>query len=196
MPGLEARVAALAPAVPAVALPSTLQFQLTREGELWRVERNTHVFHLKDTRGLSMLARLVAEPGREQHVLTLGTEGDPGQLGDAGEVLDPEAIRQYRERLEALRERETDADALGDTARADLARTEIDAIARELANGVGVGGKRRKAGAIAERARTNVQRRIRDAIRRIEEQDPELGRYLGWTVKTGSFCGFFPGKSK
>jgi tetratricopeptide (TPR) repeat protein len=199
MPGLLARADSISP-TPAPpnreALPAALQFRFTREGDVWRVEHGERAFRLKDSRGLCMLARLIAEPGREHHVLTLGREGDPGDLGDAGDVLDSEAIRQYRERLEALRDRESDAVEQGDLARADAARREIDAIARELAGGVGLGGRRRKANAAAERARTNVQRRIKDAIRRIEAEDPELGRYLGWTVKTGSFCVFSSNKSK
>jgi len=59
-------------------------------------------------------------------------------------------------------------------------------------DGVGLGGRERRAASVAERARTNVQRRIRDAIARIEKCDPELGRYLGWTVRTGTFCVFDP----
>ena len=46
--------------------------------------------------------------------------------------------------------------------------------------------------AIAERARVNVQRRLKDAIRRIGELDPQLGEYLGWTVRTGTFCSYRP----
>jgi hypothetical protein len=43
-----------------------------------------------------------------------------------------------------------------------------------------------------ERARINVQRRIRDVIQRVEEHDPALARYLTATIKTGVFCMFSP----
>jgi hypothetical protein len=43
-----------------------------------------------------------------------------------------------------------------------------------------------------ERARVNVQRRLKDAIRRIGEQDPGLGRYLEATVRTGTYCVYQP----
>jgi hypothetical protein len=43
-----------------------------------------------------------------------------------------------------------------------------------------------------ERARINVQRRLKDAIASIGAFEPELGRYLGATVKTGSYCSFTP----
>ena len=57
---------------------------------------------------------------------------------------------------------------------------------------MGLGGRDRKLGSHVERARINVQRRLRDAIQRIEEHDPALGRYLAATVKTGVFCSFTP----
>jgi hypothetical protein len=47
-------------------------------------------------------------------------------------------------------------------------------------------------GSQVERLRINVQRRLRDVLQRVEEQDPALGRYLAATVKTGTFCVFSP----
>ncbi len=44
----------------------------------------------------------------------------------------------------------------------------------------------------AERARINVQRRLKDAIASIGECDAELGRYLTATVKTGTYCCYSP----
>jgi hypothetical protein len=38
----------------------------------------------------------------------------------------------------------------------------------------------------AERARVNVTRSLRGAIRRIAAHDPELGRELGEAIRTGS----------
>lgn len=43
-----------------------------------------------------------------------------------------------------------------------------------------------------ERARINVQRRVKDAIASIADCDPELGRYLTATMKTGTYCSFTP----
>ena len=171
----------------------SLPFSLIKDGETWTVTRGRRVFRLKDSRGLRMLAELVAAEGQELHVLSLGGGGDPGELGDAGEVIDADAARAYRTRLEALRERERDAESSGDATRASQAREEIAFLAQQLSEGFGLGGRGRRVASAAERARTNVQRRLRDAIRRIEEQDPELGRYLGWTVRTGAFCSYSPG---
>ena len=50
----------------------------------------------------------------------------------------------------------------------------------------------RVAGSPAERARTAVTARIRDAVRRIEQVHPELGRHLRKSVRTGTFCAYDP----
>jgi hypothetical protein len=167
-------------------------FTLAREGDVWRVARAGVEFRVKDSRGMQMLAALVAEPGREMHALALGAGGDPGELGDAGLVLDARAAGAYKARLADLRDEERDAERDSDRGRLARARAEIDALAAELSAGLGLGGRGRKVAAATERARSNVQRRIKDAVRRIEEHDADLGRYLGWAVRTGTFCVFDP----
>jgi hypothetical protein len=41
-----------------------------------------------------------------------------------------------------------------------------------------------------------VQRRVREAIKKIAEHEPELGRHLDWAVRTGTFCAYEPGGRK
>jgi hypothetical protein len=171
------------------ALPSAPAFSLVRDGDAWRVTSSERSFHVKDTRGMGMLAELVAAPGRAFHMLLLGGGGD---VGDAGPMLDARAVRAYRDRLDALREREREADEANDPVRLEEARAEIEALGRELAGGLGLGGRGRRAASAVERARSNVQRRVKDAIGRIKDGDVELGQYLSWTVRTGTFCVFEP----
>jgi len=72
----------------------------------------------------------------------------------------------------------------------DRLQSEIDFLARELVAGIGLGGRVRRAGSAAERARINVTRRIAWAVRRIAEADPSFGRYLATTIRTGAFCSY------
>jgi hypothetical protein len=65
-------------------------------------------------------------------------------------------------------------------------------LADELARAVGLGGRDRRAGSASERARINVQRRIRDVLTRVAELDASLGRHLELHVKTGVFCSWEP----
>jgi hypothetical protein len=102
-------------------------------------------------------------------------------------------VQQYRRRLLDLREELAEAELHADVTRAGRARGEFDFLTSELARAVGLGGRFRATGSAAERARTSVQKRVRDAIRRIEDQLPEIGRHLDQTVHTGAFCGYLPG---
>jgi hypothetical protein len=186
--------AASGPAAP-VAAPGG--FAMTLEGEYWTVTRpGGEALRLKDSLGLQYLARLVAEPGREIHVLELAGGGGAtgaeaaGDAGDAGELLDDEARAEYKQRLEDLRETLEEAESFGDTARAAKAREEIDFLAAELGRAVGLGGRARRAGSAAERARSAVQRRIKNAIVRLGEAAPELAPMLARSVRTGNYCVF------
>jgi hypothetical protein len=58
---------------------------------------------------------------------------------------------------------------------------------------VGLGGRARRAGSAAERARSAVQRRIKNALGRIEAHAPDLAAHLTRTIKTGNFCAYRPG---
>jgi hypothetical protein len=55
---------------------------------------------------------------------------------------------------------------------------------------VGLGGRARRAGSAAERARSAVQRRIKNALDRIHEASPSLAALLAKQVKTGNFCSY------
>jgi hypothetical protein len=169
------------------------------EGEYWSVTTKAgRTFRLKDSLGLQYLARLVAEPGREIHVLELVAGGQAGGVdapidhGDAGTLLDDEARAEYRLRLEDLRETLAEAESFGDLSRAARAREEIEFLAAELGRAVGLGGRVRRAGSSAERARSAVQRRIKNALQRLGEAAPELAPVLARTVRTGNFCVFRP----
>jgi tetratricopeptide (TPR) repeat protein len=169
---------------------------LTREGDVWRVEHQGGTHRIKDLRGMQLLAKLVEEPGREMHVLDLVGASDATagaiDLGDAGEVIDKRARAAYAARLRDLDATIAEAEDWNDLARLETARGERDALARELSRALGLGGRERRSGAAAERARVNVQRRLRDAIRRIEEHDAALARHLERSLRTGAFCSYEP----
>jgi hypothetical protein len=173
--------------------PSAPLLRLEREGDYYAIRYGARTLRLRDSRGLQVLAELLSCPGQELHVLQLvGADDDAGDRGDAGSVLDAEAVQRYRHRLLELREELEEAEGFADAARAERARGEIDFLSQELARAVGLGGRERRVGGAAERARTTVQKRLRGAIKRIEEELPELGRHLDQSVKTGTFCGYLP----
>jgi hypothetical protein len=62
-------------------------------------------------------------------------------------------------------------------------RSEIDAIAKQLAAAVGLGGRDRRASSDTERPRSAVTKRIKEAVKRVAEVVPPLGR----TDQNGNF---------
>ena len=137
-------------------------------------------FRLRDSLGLHYLARLFEEPGRSIHALELSSgkaaTGDaaepPIDRGDAGELLDEQALQSYRSKLVALREELAEAESFADSARAERLGEQIEFLTAEVSRAVGLGGRRRRAGGAAERARSAVQRRIRNTLDRIRDHSP------------------------
>jgi hypothetical protein len=148
------------------------------------------IVRLKDRLGIRYLDTLLANPVREIHVMELVGSASPD--GDTGAVLDQKAKQDYRRRLEQLHDDLAEAMSFSDRGRVARAREEIDAINGQLAQAVGLGGRDRRSGSPSERARVNVQRRLRDALDRIEKYDASLGDYLRRTIRTGTYCAFAP----
>lgn len=186
-PPVVARSAPLAP----VHAAKPLSFSMELSGDVWSFSCADVRFQLKDNKGLRLLQRLVSEPGREFHVLDL-SGGAGVDTGGALESLDAEARRQYAAHLRELEREIDDAEANNDRGRVEALRGELGELERTLAQAFGLGGRKRPVAAAAERARVNIQRRLRDAIARVEKQHEVLGRYLRWTIKTGSYCRYDP----
>ena len=85
-----------------------------------------------------------------------------------------------------------EAHELGREARALEAEAEIDALTAHLKSSLGIGGRARKPGSAAERARLAVNKSIGRALEAIDAANPELGRLLATTIKTGTFCTYQP----
>lgn len=162
-----------------------------REGEYWLILYETDVFRLRRTLGLAYLARLLANPGREIHVLDL-VGSDPSLASDAGPLLDAEARRAYRERLEELVVYIAQAEQDNDPERAAACRVEAQLLQNELARGEGLGGRERAAGSASERARQAATKALKSTLARIAAESPALSRHLASTVRTGTYCRYDP----
>jgi len=204
------------------AAPETIRGVFSREGEFWTIAYRGGFFRLRDAKGLAYIAHLLRYPARDFHSLDLvsGTSqevgaadddnasaraslphgGEPlasegihvGGLGDAGEMLDEKARKQYRRRLLELREELEEAKRLGRVERAEQAEREIDALTAELSRAVGLGGRSRRAASASERARQSVTRAIKAVIERIHDNNAELGGLLARCIKTGTACAYYP----
>jgi tetratricopeptide (TPR) repeat protein len=195
--GLTSRVVPVGVAAPAPPSKEATDFTLRPFEGGWRIEHEGQTLVLKDMKGLGMLAKLLEKAGEELHALELVSGASAEHMadaGDAGELLDETARLQYRRRIDQLRERVEESEELGHFERAEEARSELEALSRELSRAVGLGGRTRRAGSSAERARVTAQRRLKEAIRRIGELDEALGSHLERTVRTGTFCAYEPNR--
>jgi hypothetical protein len=199
MPGLERRAAAELSkegevAGSATSLATRVDVTFEKSGAEYRVARGTASVVLKDSRGAQLLARLVANPLEEIHVLALASDEPVSRAPEstAGEMLDDAAKRAYRQRLSDLERDLEEAEHHADMGRVARLRREKEALVKELTRAIGIGGRARQAGSATERARVNVQRRLKDAIAKIAEADGELGRFFEQSVRTGTYCCFRP----
>ena len=183
-----------------VGVRSTFRLQ----GDYWDLVFEGSTGHVRDLKGMRYLARLLGDPSHELHVLDLVAAEMTGSvprdlgaarsasLGDAGEMLDARAKDAYRRRLVEIEEDIADANASGDPLREAQADAEREFLVRELSRAVGLSGRGRRAGDASERARAAVTRAIRQAMVRIGEQLPELGKHLERTIRTGTYCSYMP----
>jgi hypothetical protein len=186
-----------------------------RQGDYWTITYRGQIGRLHATRGLQCLALLLRNPGRELHVselvavlLEIPVLGEVRSAGlqesvigvttakshgsSSSPILDARAKAEYRSRLQDLRKDLEEAQGFGDQGRTARAQEEMNSIAEELTSAIGLGGRDRRTGAHAERARSAVTKRIKESIKRIAEVLPFLGHHLGARIKTGYFCSYNP----
>ncbi|GAA2423518.1 ATP-binding protein [Streptomyces mauvecolor] len=171
-----------------------------REGPLWQLRYAGHEVRVPDSKGLRDIAVLLARPGTPVPAVELATPAAPATgdapglhpQGDTGELIDATARSAYRRRLRDLEQEAADADARGDAAHSERIAVERDALVAQLSAAYGIGGRVRRTGSPAERARTAVTARIHAAVHRIAALHPELGRHLETAVRTGTLCVYDP----
>ena len=161
------------------------------------------------------MSLLLRHPGREFHVCELiasllepraaaAVAGNAYRKGiesrlrtvrfEAGDdfILDARAKAEYARQLRELHEEVEEAQRFDDLERGSRVQWEINFLAEQLARAVGLGGRDRRAGSQAERARSTVTKRLKDSIQKIAVAIPLLGRHLRARVKTGYYCSYNP----
>jgi hypothetical protein len=169
-----------------------------RDGAVWTLGFAGTTVRMRDAKGLRDLAALLRAPGvpvRAAELVAAAGGGDAGMADlrmGADELLDERARRELRARLAELEAEVEEAERWADPERAARAADERDALLRELAAAVGLGGRARRLGDQGERARKAVTARIRDVIVRIDRLHPALAAHLRASVTTGTSCAYSP----
>jgi hypothetical protein len=177
--------ARLAPVAPAAAAPNRFQ----RDGAVWQITYRGKTIRMPDAKGLRDIATLLARPGEPVSATRLAGRVAPG---GADPVLDDTARAVYKARLAELDEDIDDATVGNDLERAARAAAERDALIGELTRALGLGGRSRRLGDDAERARKAVTARIGHAIDRLQHYHPDLAAHLRAAIRTGATCAYQP----
>ncbi|RKN11405.1 ATP-binding protein [Streptomyces radicis] len=163
------------------------------DGSVWTLTYAGRTVHMPDAKGLRDLHELLAHPGGDiPAVRLLAPEAGAVERLGGDPVLDDEAKARYRAHLTALDAEIDRATERGDDPRAAELDRERAALLDELRTAAGLGGRSRRLGDEAERARKTVTARIRDTLRRLDDRHPELATHLRATVTTGTMCAYRP----
>jgi non-specific serine/threonine protein kinase len=157
-----------------------LRAALRREQDVWLLDYDGRSVCLQDAKGLHHLAMLFERPGTSVASVQLA---DAVKRGGRGRGT---TVAAYRTRAQDLREELAEAQAFNDPERISRMREELEALADAMSRADDA------TSAAGERARINVTRAIKAAVRRIAEHEPELGHLLRGTVRTGAACSYHP----
>ena len=162
-------------------------FQLA-EGGLWIFNFAGKSIQMAELKGFRDISILLKNPMQPIHCSELmGTE-----LTEKGEeVFDEKARKAYQTRILELQHELGQRELQYSEEMTDL-QEEYDQLLDHLTKSIGIGGKTRKISATVEKTRSAVTWRLRNAIRKIKNVHPALGRHLEISIKTGIFCQYAP----
>ena len=160
---------------------------MRRHGAAWHIAFDGASTTVPHSKGLADIARLLAVPGTDIHVLDLMDAAD--RSGRPGTLTDRQALEAYRQRLRDIAGEADECVRHHDDEHVVRLHAERRALLDELRRAGDVQGRPRQfANHPAERARKAVTARIRDAIRRLEPLLPDLSAHLDQSIVTGTYC--------
>jgi hypothetical protein len=162
---------------------------IRRRRQHWEVAYGDRRVLVEDLVGVRYLARLVAQPDVHVAALDLAGDGTPPVVEPTRQsVIDGRARAAYERRARDVLAELAEAREGADLARAERLQAEADALADELGQATGLGGRARAFTGPAERARTAVRKAIARALDTIEAADACIAAELRARVTTGYHC--------
>lgn len=159
-----------------------------RLAQVWVIKYEGEMILMQDARGLTYLARLLAEPGRivpAANLLAALAGIDPRiTTGSSGELLDNQAREEYGHRYRELQEEMQEARENNDLGQIEKLEGEMELLTNELARATGIGGRSRRKTDI-EKVRKSVSMAVSRAIDSIRDEHAVLGRHLQNSISPG-----------
>ena len=169
--------------------PTEFKSQFTKEGTFWIMAFQGNKIQMLELKGFFDIAKLLAAPHAAIHC----TELAGAAIVESGEeVLDSKARDSYKKRIIDIQQQISEAESSFNSDLINQLQEEYDQLIDHLSGAIGLGGKARKVNNTIDKARSTVTWRIRNAIKKITEFDPTLGKHLQNSIKTGVFCEYTP----
>lgn len=171
--------------------------RLIVSGDSWLVRfdggENLMVRHQK---GFVYLAVLLEHPGEDVSVLdltkTLNENEGQSFLSGTAEFIDVQALREYRRRIEAIRNRIADGDYRSAEEKAALEQEQTK-ICNEVRNAVTATGHLRKRNSQLDKPRQAVYRAIQRAIESLKSAGAEdMAEHFEQCIRTGNLLRYSP----
>lgn len=159
------------------------------DGGRWRIEVEGRSTLFADRVGMSHLAQLVANPGRDFDVFELAVNSGLPREPDEP-ILDDVALRQYRQRAGELRSLLASGTASREAS--ERYRSELRTLTDGLRTVTRLNGQSRSFVGNHERARTAVRKALVRAIDIVASAEPRLGDHLADSITTGASCRYTP----
>ena len=184
-----------------------------KQGDYWTLKFGSdQPVRLKNSVGLVYIHHLIQHPGYEFPVLMLvqqtrgvaavGRTTTAAEAKDAdlslddssgmGQLLDDQALQEYRERIKDLQEDIDEAERNNNSEAAANAREEKQELEAAISGSLGLGGRARPVGSRQEKARHSVSEAIHRALKNIRTLDSHLGNHLTNSINTGVRVSYSP----
>ena len=164
---------------------------IEESADFWKFIFNGKTVQLAAVKGFIDIKELIKNTGTPIHCSELM---DVPVLSGGENVIDEQAKAEYRQKITDLQNEISAAEGHQDFQRAEELQEEYEQLVEHLSSSLGLRGNVRQAGNPVERARSAVTWRIRNAISKIEQEHPQLGKHFSNSVKTGTFCSYEPEK--
>jgi hypothetical protein len=170
------------------------RFVREKEGDFWTIEYQARPITLKDSKGLRYICHLLSHPGSEIACTELSNldRMDGIKSSEARqEIMDPKALKAYKERLGDLEKEIQEAEEMGNTEEVACLIEEKAKLANEIRS-TARGGRSRAFRDDREKVRDAVSRAIKRALERIAKHHPELCSHLDESLTIKGKCAYKP----
>jgi hypothetical protein len=178
-------------------LPETAAERFFRkEGDAWIISFESKAVHVRHSKGMAYICQLLQKPGESLHSFQLvsAAAGCSGsiRLGSAGRVIDEKALKEYRDRMDDIETRLSQAERDWDQAQKESLMAEQEHLEEQIHSAVGFRGEVREASDDEERARKSVSNAISRAITSIRAHHPTAADHFQRRVSCGVFVCYAP----